>query len=83
MKKGLIISGDTEKYEKEIRNKLHTEYLLHFSCDMNLLSAAIISGDVAFIAFDPKTLFNFINEICFEYRDRFSVSYFYSSEVSN
>jgi len=62
MKKGLIISGDTEKYEKEIRNKLHTEYLLHFSCDMNLLSAAIISGDVAFIAFDPKTLlFNFID----------------------
>ena len=28
-------------------------------------------------------LFNVISEICFEYRDRFSVSYFYSSGVSD
>lgn len=61
MKKGLIISNILEKHEKEIRKKLSYKYLLHFSSDMNFLSYATISGEIAFIAFNLKTLlFNFI-----------------------
>ena len=62
MQKGLIISNNIEKYREKIKNKLSSKYLLHFSNDINLLSNAIISGNVMFIAFDPNTLYiNFID----------------------
>lgn len=62
MRKGLVISENIEKYKEKIRSSLSSKYLLHFSNNESLLSNAIISGDVAFIAFDPNTLHvNFIN----------------------
>ena len=61
MEKGLIICADIEKHKEGIKNRLSSRYLLHFSNDMDLLSNAIISGDVRFVAFDLDTKFvNFI-----------------------
>ena len=62
MQKGLIIiSENLKKYKEDIIGKLSSSYLLHFSNDMNLLSNAIISGNVRFVAFDLNVLFiNFL-----------------------
>ena len=61
MQKGIIISDNIEKYKEEMKNKLSSKYLLHFSQDISLLLKAVVSGNVSFVAFDPDTLFiNFI-----------------------
>lgn len=56
MKTGLIISNNVEKYKEKIKTKLSSKYLLHFSTNMHVLSKAIISGNIGFIAFDIDTL---------------------------
>ena len=61
MQKGLVISDVIEKYKEEIKDKLSSRYLLHFSSNIDLLQKALVSGDVMFVAFDPNTLhINFI-----------------------
>lgn len=61
MQKGIIIFNNIEKYKEEMKNKLSSKYLLHFSQDISLLLKAVVSGNVSFVAFDPDTLFiNFI-----------------------
>ena len=57
MQKGIIISDNIEKYKEEIKSRLSSKYLLHFSYDINLLLKAVVSGGLSFVAFDPNTLF--------------------------
>jgi len=64
---------------------MNTKYLLIFIIDyirkgIELLNDSFLRKNCLLIFL---ILFNLIGEICFEYRDRFSVSYLYSSGVSN